>query len=148
MSKMQKPVGRISHVQLVYPADQLDAVCAQLTSVLGIEEWDRFETPGGTAVAVNLAAGIEICAPLNDENPFAEVLRTRGPGVETFVFGVDNLDEGIARAAAAGVEIRGAAFDVLAFGAGHLPEQFAVLKEAQLERFAGLDLRLGEIEPR
>lgn len=148
MTGMQKPVGRVSHVQLVYPADQLDAVCAQLSAVLGIAEWDRFETPGGTAVAVALEAGIEICAPLHDDNPFAEVLRTRGPGVDTFVFGVDSLDAGIERAARAGIGIRGAAFDVLAFEAGRLPEQFAVLREAQLETFADLDIRLGEIEPR
>lgn len=148
MSELRKPVGRVSHVQLLYPVEQLDSVCEQLSAVLGIEEWDRFETPGGSAVALSLEAGIEIIAPLTDDHPWAERLRTRGPGVDTFVFGVDDLDEGIARAADAGVGLLAPAFDVLAFGKGRLPEQFAVLREAQLREFAGMELRLGEIEPR
>lgn len=147
---MQQPIGRVSHVELVYPLDQLDAVCARLSEVLGIAEWDRFEMapPYNAAVAVNLEAGIEIVAPLTDDHPFAEYIRQRGPGVRTFTFGVADLDEGIGRAAESGVGLAMPAWDMVERGEGRLHEEFAVLREANLERFADLDLRLAQIEPR
>ena len=145
---MQQPIQRISHVQLVYPLADFEQALTQLTAVLGIEDWDRFEVPFGLAVAVSMEAGIEVVAPLTADHPWNDELRRRGAGVWAFVFGVADLDSAVDRASAAGVGLRAPAFDVIANKEGRLPEHFDVLREAPLEVFANLEIRLGQIEPK
>jgi len=86
----------------------LEAAKRHYAGVLGANFEDVHWTgePFGIHVSIAWNAGIELCAPMpgrEDDSAVSQFLATRGEGVMSVFFGVDDGDAAMARAAAHGV---------------------------------------------
>jgi len=138
-------VGRVSHIVLIYSnRENRDAALQQYSAVLGVDDWlvlgelyDRVD------VVISYASGLELVFPTREGTAFADHIATKGEGLFSFVYGVDDLDEGMADARAQGLK---------AVPFPPMPEavraRFAVAREAGLGEVGGTQLVLGEFQPR
>lgn len=103
---MRKLVNRVDHVAYICEYANIAAHVAEVEKVLDItlEHFDR--TDMGLVVYYNMAAGIEVVAPLPARTAANEAfyarLETQGEGVLGVVFGVKGLDDHKARLEAMG----------------------------------------------
>lgn len=98
---MRKLVNRIDHVAWICELANIEAHVAEMERVLDIklEHFDRSDM--GIVVYYNMAAGIEVVAPLAERSEanqkFHHRLETAGEGLLGVVFGVKDLDSHKAR---------------------------------------------------
>ena len=103
---MRKLVNRVDHVAYICEYANISAHVARMEQVLDItlEHFDRSDM--GIVVYYNMAAGIEVVAPLPERGAanagFYARLESGGEGLLGIVFGVRNLDDHKARLEAMG----------------------------------------------
>ncbi len=97
---------RIHHIGVAV-AD-LDASIRLYTSALGAELVHRAtnEKEGLEAAFLRVGDGeIELMAPLRDDSPVGKFMAKRGPGLHHVAYGVTDIDESLAEARDAGLEL-------------------------------------------
>jgi len=97
---------RIHHVGVAV-AD-LDASIRLYTSALGAQLVHRAtnEKEGLEAAFLRVGDGeIELMAPLRDDSPVGKFMAKRGPGLHHVAYGVTDIDESLAEAREAGLEL-------------------------------------------
>lgn len=97
---------RIHHIGVAV-AD-LDASIRLYTSALGAELVQRAtnEKEGLEAAFLRVGDGeIELMAPLRDDSPVGKFMAKRGPGLHHVAYGVTDIDESLAEARDAGLEL-------------------------------------------
>jgi len=145
---LQQPVNRVSHVVYCFRPENFDAAVAFATEVLGARLEDSSRPELGLRIMVSLESGLELISPDSSLGPaperFTRFLADHGEGVYDVVYGVRDLDETAAKAAAFGVGVthRGSFADLPPWKG-----RFDVLDEAHLEPHLGMQLTLGRIEP-
>lgn len=145
---LQQPVDRVSHVVYCLRPENLDRAAAFLSEALGAKFEDSSRPELGLRILISLASGLELIAPSPELGVaparFTDFLATHGEGVYDVVYGVRDLDQTIARAAAHGVGVthRGSFADLPPWKG-----RMDVLDEAHLEPVCGMHITLGRIEP-
>ena len=97
---------RIHHIGVAV-AD-LDASIRVYTSALGAQLVHRAinEKDGLEAAFLRVGDGeIELMAPLRDDSPVGKFMARRGPGLHHVAYGVTDIDESLAQARDAGLEL-------------------------------------------
>jgi methylmalonyl-CoA/ethylmalonyl-CoA epimerase len=97
---------RIHHIGVAV-AD-LDASIRLYTSALGAELVQRATNQKEGLEAAFLRVGdgeIELMAPLRDDSPVGKFMAKRGPGLHHVAYGVTDIDESLAEARDAGLEL-------------------------------------------
>jgi methylmalonyl-CoA/ethylmalonyl-CoA epimerase len=97
---------RIHHIGVAV-AD-LDASIRLYTSALGAQLVHRAtnEKEGLEAAFLRVGDGeIELMAPLRDDSPVGKFMAKRGPGLHHVAYGVSDIDESLAEAREAGLEL-------------------------------------------
>jgi methylmalonyl-CoA epimerase len=97
---------RIHHIGVAV-AD-LDASIRLYTSALGAQLVHRAtnEKEGLEAAFLRVGDGeIELMAPLRDDSPVGKFMAKRGPGIHHVAYGVIDIDESLAEAREAGLEL-------------------------------------------
>jgi methylmalonyl-CoA/ethylmalonyl-CoA epimerase len=97
---------RIHHIGVAV-AD-LDESIRLYKNALGAELVHRAasETEGLEAALLRIGDGeIELMAPLREDSPVGKFVAKRGPGLHHVAYGVDDIDEALARARDAGLEL-------------------------------------------
>jgi methylmalonyl-CoA epimerase len=97
---------RIHHIGVAV-AD-LDASIRLYTSALGAQLVHRAtnEKEGLEAAFLRVGDGeIELMAPLRDDSPVGKFMAKRGPGIHHVAYGVIDIDEALAEAREAGLEL-------------------------------------------
>jgi methylmalonyl-CoA/ethylmalonyl-CoA epimerase len=97
---------RIHHIGVAV-AD-LDASIRLYTSALGAELVQRAtnEKEGLEAAFLRVGDGeIELMAPLRDDSPVGKFMAKRGPGLHHVAYGVTDIDQSLAEARDAGLEL-------------------------------------------
>ncbi len=93
---------RIAHIGIAVRG--LDAVLPFYRDVLGLPETPLDDADG--ARIAGLAAGdalVELLEPQAADSPIAKFVATKGPGIHHVCFSVDDLDDTLAKAKAAGI---------------------------------------------
>jgi len=78
------------------------------SEVLGLEVGGREEVPGGGLTVAFIQAGqskIELLEPTGPENSVAKFLESRGEGIHHVCFRVDDIEQALERARAAGYRL-------------------------------------------
>jgi methylmalonyl-CoA epimerase len=97
---------RIHHIGVAV-AD-LDASIRLYTSALGAQLVHRAtnEKEGLEAAFLRVGDGeIELMTPLRDDSPVGKFMAKRGPGIHHVAYGVSDIDESLAEAREAGLEL-------------------------------------------
>lgn len=98
---MRKLVNRIDHVAWICELANIEAHVAEMEAMLDIKLEHFVRSDMGIVVYHNMAAGIEVVAPLADRSEanrkYHERLERAGEGLMGVVFGVKNLEEHKAR---------------------------------------------------
>lgn len=145
---LQQPVNRVSHVVYCLRPENLERAATFLADALGATFEDSSRPELGLRILISLESGLELIAPDATIGPaparFTDFLEHHGEGVYDVVYGVRDLDETIARAAAHGIGVthRGSFADLPPWQG-----RMDVLDEAHLEPVFGMHLTLGRIEP-
>ena len=140
--------GRINRVILAYWPNNFETAIERFVSVLGLQGLEGpFEPPGdGIRAMVSFERGIEFITP-SGTGPFRRILEnhlaTRGEGLFTLVWGVDDLTAAETRAAAAGFPRQGGRIDCFRANAAW-KLQYSRLLEAPLPPVAAVNLMLIE----
>jgi len=95
---------RIAHIGIAVRA--LDDVLPFYRDVLGLPEAPLDDADG--AQIAGLAAGdslVELLAPVEADSPIAKFVARKGPGIHHVCFSVDDLDDTLAKAKAAGITL-------------------------------------------
>ena len=98
--------ARIHHIGVAV-AD-LDASIRLYTAALGAQLVHRAanEKEGLEAAFLRVGDGeIELMSPLRDDSPVGKFMAKRGPGLHHVAYGVTDIDESLAEARAAGLEL-------------------------------------------
>jgi len=146
----QKPVNKVSHVVFCVKTENFAKTVAFWENAYGIAFHDINIPRLGLRVKLAIEAGLEIITPAPDLGPVvgrvADFLATKGEGVYSVVFGIRDMDDAIARAAANGVEhsIR----HTVRQPQDPLPASVESVEEAHLAPFMGTQVILGQVEPR
>lgn len=145
ISLSERPrAGTIDHIALAYSSyDGLEAARAELSSVLGIDDWmDAGLVHGLLRVKVSWSTGIELLCPAEPgaSVPFTGV---RGDGFNCLVFGVADLDAEVKRLGELGQK---------PIMLPRLPEPvfdtYTVASEAYVGQLGGIAVLLGEFAPK
>lgn len=98
---------RLSRVVLAYYPENFEKAVADFSKAFGIE-FEIMEPEGfGLRVAMAFETGVEIITPLGDEGYASmtrEKLDLKGEGIQQFLLEVPDLEQGVARAEAAGLD--------------------------------------------
>jgi 4-hydroxyphenylpyruvate dioxygenase-like putative hemolysin len=141
-------INHIDHVGIIVYPENVDKYVKFLSELLEI----TFDEPivnhdAGVIAVLSWGSGIEIMAPMRKEGRYWEKLERFGEGSTTIIFGVKDIDAGIARAKRMGVELD---FEVKLEGDEPWLRRFKHFREARLhafdENFAST-LTLSQIEP-
>ena len=106
-----KPIGRVSpliHIELV--THNVEETCGFLKKVFGSKDVEEdfagfLDSDFMKVRHVNLSnVVLQYCQPLVEEGSWYEQLKKKGPGVHNITFVVDNMDQTMKRARAAGAE--------------------------------------------
>ncbi|MGI9044831.1 MAG: methylmalonyl-CoA epimerase [Gemmatimonadaceae bacterium] len=95
---------RIAHIGIA-----LESIAPQVAffrEILGMEETAVADSDGARITA--FAAGeslVELLEPEGSDTPIGRFIARRGPGIHHICFGVDNLEEAMARCRAAGLRL-------------------------------------------
>ena len=146
---MEQAIQKIDHVAIVVYRENVDAYVERISKALGVE----FDEPAmvestGVVAALSWDAGLEILAPLKEEGRYWERLQKHGEGSCIIVFGVANMDDGLARARDAGVET---GFEVKLGGTEPWFDRFTHFREARvnlLPEDMACSIALSEIVPK
>jgi hypothetical protein len=139
---------RIDHLAIIVRPENLELYVQKLSQLLNVTFDDVVRAEdAGVAAALSWDSGLEIVAPLRQEGRYWERLQRFGEGCTVLIFGVDDMDEAVARANAMGVSSREWRFDP------SFPwlRRFKSFREAKLEAFPpefAMELTLSEIVPR
>ena len=146
----QKPVNKVSHVVFCVKTENFPRTVAFWENAYGIAFHDINIPRLGLRVKLAIEAGLEIITPAPDLGPVvgrvADFLATKGEGVYSVVFGIRDMNEAVARAAANGVEhsIR----HTVRQPNDPLPAIVESVEEAHLAPFMGTQVILGQVELR
>ena len=91
-----------------HAVDDLDAAIADYQQLLGgvLEHRETVPDQGVEAATMLLGDGrVELLRPLGDDTPVGKFLQNRGPGMHHMALRVDDIDQALADAAAAGAEL-------------------------------------------
>lgn len=147
--RVQQAIQRIDHVVILVRQENALSYADRLSTVLGIAFEEPFVTGSkGTLVIVSWDAGIEIIAPTRPEGPHWERLQRFGEGCVSILFGVADLDDGMARATANGATV---AYEATLSGEEAWLKRFSRFREASLNVFdtdVACVFGLSEIVPR
>ncbi|MEO5597361.1 MAG: hypothetical protein ABIQ66_01955 [Novosphingobium sp.] len=106
---VKKFVNHVDHVAYVSSWENLDANIAHLEAVTGASLMRTERPEQGAMICVDWSAGLEVVAPLPDNNPAGDALRDRlashGEGVVAVIYGVENLEEHKANLEAKGYQM-------------------------------------------
>ena len=142
---MHKNVQRIDHFAWIVRPENYEACKAKLTAVLGLNFVD-YENPDlAIKIALDWDAGIEILSPTDMNSHHGRLLEAKGEGMNSLIFGVEDLDAALDRAVAAGAKVT---HDI---DSSHmeLANRFDVLREAFFEEdIFGVAVRLGQLDPK
>jgi len=157
---MQQQVNHVSHVCFVFRPENLTAAMQEFGKAFGITEWDGpTEIPEfGILLAQAVSEGVELLAPVRDDNIFAEHLKAKGEGFFAMTFGVADVRAAAEKARRAGIEMhedeQGAPFIIdgmTAVNGGPAHPSWASklrrYEEVSLKPVCGLNFYLGQIEP-
>jgi hypothetical protein len=148
---MQQNVQRISHVSLLYRPENFERAIERFKDVLGIDDFDGpYDlTDFGIRFCVSWRSGIELISPIAaDDGPYWDHLRTRGEGLYALIFGVKDLRAARDRAIAAGASAVSGIINGLTLGVKSSNLRFARFEEVMIDVAMGLNLVLGQIEPK
>ncbi len=97
---MQQQIGHVDHVVFIYKKENLSRMVEEFGKVLNITDWDGPEDVPyfGVFKAQSLEAGLELVAPLSDEGPLADHLRTHGEGFYALIYGVKDIFKAVEHA--------------------------------------------------
>lgn len=142
---MQKNVQRIDHFAWIVRPENYEPCKAKLHALLGLNFVD-YENPDlSIRIALDWEAGIEILSPTTMDSVHGRLLEEKGEGMNSLIFGVDDLDQALERAAAAGAKVT----HVIDSTHMELAQNFDLVKEAFFEEDVfGVTVRLGQIEPK
>jgi hypothetical protein len=143
---LTKNAGRIDHVVIsVYP-DSFRPFVDRLSKALGISFMEYRREESGLMIALSWDAGLEVVAPMQEKGRIWERLKEKGEGSVAIVFGVENLEDAVRRAEAAGV---GTGPEIGLLGDEPWADMFGVLREKYLAGpLCGATIVLGQIEPK
>ena len=91
-----------------HAVDDLDAAIAAYPQLLGgvLEHRETVTDQGVEAATMLLGDGrVELLRPLGDDTPVGKFLQNRGPGMHHMALRVDDIEQALADAAAAGAEL-------------------------------------------
>jgi hypothetical protein len=144
--KLQKHVGRIDHVVItVYPSSYRPMI-DKLTRLLGVEFMECRREDQNVVASISWEAGLEVTAPIEEHGLIWEHLQRTGEGSVAIVFGVDDMDEALRRVHDGGVQTLPVEINLQ--GDEPFADLFDVVREIPLEPLHGVQLLLGQIEPR
>jgi 4-hydroxyphenylpyruvate dioxygenase-like putative hemolysin len=138
-------VGSIHHVAFAH-RDQTaqDTAIAQLTAVLGIDDWEDIGHLEAAGIHVKLSprSGIELLCATRPGSAIEKLLATRGEGFMSLVLAVSDLDKGLAIAIAAGAKPTET----------KLPKpvvaHYEFVRQALLGEIGGVRISIGEYVPK
>ncbi len=145
---MQQSIQRIDHIVIIVKEETAHPLADLLGRVLGIP-WNepQVNEATGALIIVSWDAGLEIIAPIREEGPYWERIQRFGEGSVSIVFGVPDLDKGMERAKANGLDI---AFLAQLNGDEPWLSRFSKFREARLASLGenlSLSFSLSEIVP-
>jgi hypothetical protein len=158
---MQQQVNHVSHVSFIYTRQNLPAAKLDFEHAFQITDWDgptEIRSLGVVQI-ISMSAGIELIAPLGDENnPFAQHIRDKGEGFFALVFGVADVRAAGERAKGLGLGLLETEdgspwiMDGLHVNDGepahpNWDKRFRRFEEMALKPVRGMNLFLGQIEP-
>ena len=142
---LKQNIGRIDHLAiLVYPQNFENCV-ERLTRVLQISFQCCHREDLGLKIAIDWDAGLEILAPTGPESPLWPQLQKKGEGHMSVIFGVKDFEEARKRAQQEGLSTGP---EVGLSGIEPWADRFSVMRETSLSEICGINLVLGQVEPR
>lgn len=136
-------VGRIDHIVLAYvDRTNLDRARERLGALLGIDDWEELGEISEVRLHIWISwqAGLELICPTGPGSVIEQHLADHGEGFYSMVFGVEDLDRGIARVAENG----GHAEPLVASTPAGALDRYAVTREAVVGEVGGINVLLGE----
>jgi hypothetical protein len=142
---LKQNIGRIDHVAiLVYPQN-FESCVERLARALQLSFQRAHREDLGLKIATDWDAGLEILAPTGPESALWSQLQKRGEGHMSIIFGVKDFEEARKRAEREGFS---AGPEVGLIGSEPWADRFSVLRETSLSEICGINLVLGQVEPR
>lgn len=147
---IQQAKQRIDHIAITVYLENLDLYVERFSTLLGVT-FDPIihSKEADVAAALSWDSGLELVAPLSRQGYFWDRLQRFGEGVTSLIFGVDDMDEAIARVRSMNVDSNELRFSRRSFPWLHRFESFreVMLVDAFPREFA-LDIALSQIVPR
>ena len=136
-------VGRIDHIVLAYnDRASLDRARERLGALLGVDDWEELGEIAEVQLYIWISwqAGLELICPTGPGSFIERHLADHGEGFFSMVFGVEDLDRGIARVKENG----GHAEALAATPPAGARRRYAVTREAVVGEVGGINVLLGE----
>ena len=142
---LKQNIGRIDHLAILVHPQNLEDCVERLTRVLQVSFQRADREDLGLKIAVDWDAGLEILAPTGPQSPLWSRLQKKGEGHISVIFGVKDFEEAARRARELGCSTGP---EVGLIGSEPWADRFSVLRETSLSEICGINLVLGQVEPR
>jgi hypothetical protein len=142
---LKKNVRRIDHIAILISPHSFEDCVQRLSRALEVEFTLARRDDMGLLIAIDWDSGLELLAPTGPESPLWSRLQEKGEGHVSIIFGVGDVDEAKRRAESAGF-VAGAEIGLI--GDEPWAARFERLREIPLSEICGINLVLGQVEPR
>ncbi|KAJ9646676.1 hypothetical protein H2204_000368 [Knufia peltigerae] len=156
-------INHVSHVCFIVRKENLQLFKDQLTRAFNVTDWDGplEVTPMGLLQTGSISTGLEIIAPLDDQdedNVFTQHIQAKGEGLFSVIYGVKDVELAAKEAQERGTELMNGpdgkplTIDSMT-GMNGQPvhaawnERLKVYREIALKPMFGINFWLGQIEP-
>jgi 4-hydroxyphenylpyruvate dioxygenase-like putative hemolysin len=150
---MGRSVGKVDHVVMMVWPENLEAACARVSELLGVE-FEFFDVPiQGVKGALDTEAMVEFIAPRKDgsasSRSLERLLAEKGEGLHSITFGVADAHATDRRLKNQGFKTRGVFNALNEDTPAFMRERFSTMLECPMkERIAGSLFVLSQIERR
>ncbi|KAK6378798.1 hypothetical protein LTS17_006501 [Exophiala oligosperma] len=140
-------INHVSHVCFIVRKENLQLFKDQLTRAFNVTDWDGplEVTPMGLLQTGSISTGLEIIAPLDDQdedNVFTQHIQAKGEGLFSVIYGVKDVELAAKEAQERGTELMNGPDVHAAWN-----ERLKVYREIALKPMFGINFWLGQIEP-
>jgi hypothetical protein len=142
---LKQNIGRIDHIAILVHRHDLESCVERLTRALQVSFQRAYREDLALEIAIDWDAGLELLAPTGPQSPLWSQLQQKGEGHVSIIFGVEDFEEARKRARQEGFSTGP---EVGLSGSEPWAERFNVLRETSLSEICGINLVLGQVEPR
>ena len=142
---LKQNIGRVDHLAILVHPQNFESCVGRLTRALQISFQHAHREDLGLRIAIDWDAGLEILAPTGPESPLWAQLQQKGEGHMSIIFGVEDFEQARKHAQQEGFSTGP---EVGLIGSEPWADRFNVLRETSLSEICGINLVLGQVEPR